>query len=71
MRLVSDWAQEEIDRLVYSGTRPVSTCATVEEATREAAIAHGNRIMHATEIAELESVLSYLGERLRRNTEAE
>jgi hypothetical protein len=56
------WAREEIERLVYDGTRPVSVCATVEAATREAAIARGNTIAHTREIAEIESVLTYVGE---------
>ncbi len=54
------WAQEEIDRLVYAGTRPVSTCPTVDSAIREAAIARGNTIAHSAEIAEIESVLNYV-----------
>lgn len=56
------WAQEEIERLMYAGTRPISDCATVEAATREAAIARGNAIVHSAEIAEIESVLTYVTE---------
>ena len=56
------WAKEEIDRLVYAGTRPVSTCPTVEAAIREAAIARGNTMAHSAEIAEIESVLNYVSE---------
>lgn len=62
IQAVKHWAQEEIDRLVYAGTRPVSTCPTVEAATREAAIARGNTIAHSAEIAEIESVLNYVSE---------
>lgn len=56
------WATQEIERLVYSGTRPVSICSTVDAATREAAIARANTIAHTAEIAEVESVLSYISE---------
>ncbi|MGA9945335.1 MAG: hypothetical protein WBP75_09880 [Candidatus Cybelea sp.] len=56
------WARNEIERLVYDGTRPVSVCGTVEAATREAAIARGNAIAHTSEIAEIESVLTYVSE---------
>jgi hypothetical protein len=62
MKAAKHWAQEEIDRLVYAGTRPVSNCPTVEAATREAAIARGNTIAHSAEIAEIESVLNYVSE---------
>ena len=62
IQAVKRWAAEEIDRLVYSGTRPVSTCSTVEAAIREAAIARGNTIAHSAEIAEIESVLHYVSE---------
>jgi hypothetical protein len=55
-------AQEEIDRLVYAGTRPVSICSTVEAAAREAAIARANTIVHAAEIAEIEAVSDYMSE---------
>ena len=50
------WARDEIDKLVYDGTRPVSACATA----REAAIALGNRITHAAQIAQIESLADYL-----------
>ena len=42
MQRVNDWAREEIDKIVYAGTRPISVCSAVEVATREAAIAWGN-----------------------------
>ena len=54
------WARYEIDKLVYDGTRPVSACATVDAAAREAAIALGNRITHAVQIAQIESLADYL-----------
>jgi hypothetical protein len=54
------WARDEIDKLVYDGTRPVSACATVDAAAREAAIALGNRITHAAQIAQIESLADYL-----------
>jgi hypothetical protein len=54
------WAREEIDKIVYDGTRPVSACATVDAAAREAAIAWGNRIAHAAQIAQIESLADYL-----------
>ena len=56
------WATEEIERIVYNGTRPVSICSTVDAATREAAIARANAIAHTAEIAEVESVLIYVSE---------
>ncbi|MGA8662158.1 MAG: hypothetical protein WB644_07680 [Candidatus Cybelea sp.] len=62
IRAIKRWAQEEIDRLVYAGTRPVSICSTVEAASREAAIAHANTIVHAAEIAEIEVVSNYVSE---------
>jgi hypothetical protein len=62
IRAIKRWAQEEIDRLVYAGTRPVSICSTVEAASREAAIAHANTIVHAAEIAEIEAVSNYVSE---------
>jgi hypothetical protein len=62
IRAIKRWAQEEIDRLVYAGTRPVSICSTVEAASREAAIAHANTIVHAEEIAEIEAVSNYVSE---------
>jgi hypothetical protein len=57
---VKSWAKQKIERLVYAGTRPVSACATVEAATREAAIARGNAIAHSAEIAEIESASEYV-----------
>jgi len=54
------WARDEIYKLVYDGTRPVSACATVDVAAREAAIALGNRITHAAQIAQIESLADYL-----------
>lgn len=65
VRAVRHWAAEEIDRLVYSGTRPVSICPTVEAATREAAIARGNAMAHCAEIAEIESVSAYVTQWLK------
>jgi hypothetical protein len=62
IQAIKRWAQEEIDRLIYAGTRPVSICSTVEAAAREAAIARGNTIVHATEIAEIEAVSDYVSE---------
>jgi hypothetical protein len=59
---VKRWAREEIDRLVYAGTRPISICPTVEAATREAAIAQGNAMAHLAEIEEIESVSTYVSE---------
>jgi hypothetical protein len=56
---IEHWAREEIDRIVYAGTRPVSACSTVEAAAREAAIARGNSLAHAAEIAEIESIANY------------
>lgn len=60
LQAAQHWAEEEIDRIVYAGTRPVSTCCTVEAATREAAIARANAIIHAAEISEIESVLNHV-----------
>jgi hypothetical protein len=57
---VKRWAEQEIERIVYAGTRPVSACATVDAATREAAIARGNTITHAAEIAAIESASAHL-----------
>jgi hypothetical protein len=53
---LKQWTREEAERLVYGGTRPVSICSTVDAATREAAIAHGNAIAHSAEIAEIEAL---------------
>ena len=64
--MVKRWAQEEIERLIYSGTRPVSICATVESATREAAIARGNAIAHSGEIAEIETLVALCERALER-----
>ena len=68
---VKRWAQEEIDRLVYAGTRPVSICSTVEAASREAANAHANSIVHAAEIAEIEAVSDYFSECLNADLHLE
>lgn len=65
VRAVSHWAEEEVDRLVYCGIRPVSICSTVEVATREAAIARGNAMAHSAEITEIESVSAYVTEWLK------
>jgi len=54
------WARDEIEKLVYDGTRPVSACATVDAAAREAAIALGNRITHDAQLAPIESLADYL-----------
>lgn len=59
---VKRWAREAIDRIIYAGTRPVSSCSTVEAAMREAAIARGNTIMYSAEITEIESVSAYVSE---------
>ena len=56
VQAVRHWAEDEIDRLVYSGTRPLSVCPSVEAATREAAIARGNAVAHSAEINEIESI---------------
>lgn len=56
VRALKRWTAQEIERLVYGGTRPVSVCGTVEAATREAAIARGNAIAHSAEIAEIEAL---------------
>lgn len=63
---VKQWAQEEIERLLYAGTRPLSVCSTVESATREAAIARGNAIAHSGEIAEIEALSSLCDRMLER-----
>jgi hypothetical protein len=57
---IQRWARDEIDKLVYDGTRPVSACATVDAAAREAAIALGNRMTHAAQIEQIESLADYL-----------
>lgn len=56
IRALKKWTHQEIERLIYAGTRPVSTCGTVEAATREAAIARGNAIAHSAEIEEIEAL---------------
>jgi len=66
LKVVKDWAEEEVERLTYEGTRPVSICATVEAATREAAIARGNRIVHSSEIAEIEELCNLCDRALER-----
>lgn len=65
VQAVRHWADEEIDRLVYSGSRPVSICPTVEAATREAAIARGNAMAHSAEITEIKSLSDYVAEWLK------
>jgi hypothetical protein len=65
VQAIGHWAEEEIDRLVYSGSRPVSICPTVEAATREAAIAQGNAMAHSAEINEIKSVSAYAAEWLK------
>ena len=60
MQRVNDWAREEIDKIVYAGTRPISVCSAVEVATREAAIAWGNSQAHAARIAEIKSIANYV-----------
>jgi hypothetical protein len=66
IQALKKWTREEIDRLVYAGTRPVSVCGSVEAATREAAIAHGNAIAHSAEIAEIEALSSLCDRVLER-----
>jgi hypothetical protein len=65
LQVIKRWSNEEIGRLIYTGTRPVSSCATVESATREAAIALGNLRAHSADIAEIESVSTYVTECLQ------
>jgi hypothetical protein len=60
------WTREEIDRLTYEGTRPVSACGSVDAATREAAIARGNVIAHSGEIAEIEALSNLCDRVLQR-----
>jgi hypothetical protein len=62
---VENWAREEVDKITYAGTRPVSACSTVEAATREAAIARGNSLAQAAQIAEIASIANYVSECLR------
>ena len=66
IRALKKWTREEIERLIYSGTRPLSTCGTVEAATREAAIARGNAIAHSIEIADIEALSSLCDRILER-----
>ncbi len=66
IQAVKRWAQEEIERLVYGGTRPISICATVESSIREAAIARGNTIAHSGEIAEIETLVTLCERALER-----
>ena len=71
LNAIRTWARDEIDKLVYDGTRPVSACATVDAAAREAAIAWGNRISHAAQIAQIESLADYLSRRLNDDSRQE
>jgi hypothetical protein len=66
IRALKTWTHEEIERLLYTGTRPVSICGTVEAATREAAIARGNAIAHSAEIAEIEALAELCDRLLER-----
>lgn len=66
IRMVRQWAREEIERLVYTGTRAVSICPTVESEMREAAIARGNAIAHSAEIAEIEALSNLCDRALER-----
>jgi hypothetical protein len=66
IKVVKNWAEGEIERLTYEGTRPVSICATVDAAIREAAIARGNRIVHSSEIAEIEELCNLCNRALDR-----
>jgi hypothetical protein len=68
---VNDWAREEIEKIVYAGTRPVSVCSTVEAATREAAIAWGNSRTHAAQIGEIESIANYVSDCLKADLDHE
>jgi hypothetical protein len=61
------WTREEIERLLYEGTRPVSICGTVDAATREAAIARGNAIAHSAEIADIEALANLCDRVLERS----
>ena len=62
---VRRWAEEEIDRVIYSGSRPVSICPTVDAAAHEAAIALGNATTHSAEIHEIESISAHVTELLK------
>jgi hypothetical protein len=68
VRALKTWTHEEIERLLYAGTRPVSICGTVEAATREAAIARGNAIAHSAEIEEIEALSRLCDRVLERET---
>jgi hypothetical protein len=70
IRALKEWTHEEIDRIIYAGTRPVSICGTVEAATREAAIAHANAVVHSAEIAEIEALSNLCDRVLERETAA-
>ena len=65
IRRVQQWAKEEVEKIVYAGTRPVSICSTVEAATREAAIARGNSLANGAQIAKIESIANYVTECLK------
>lgn len=56
IRALKEWTREEIERLIYTGTRPLSNCGTGEATMREAAIARGNVIAHSAEIEEIEAL---------------
>ncbi len=66
IQALKQWTREEIERLLYEGTRPVSICGTVDAATREAAIARGNAIAHSAEIADIEALSSLCDRVLER-----
>ena len=68
IQALKKWTREEVERLIYAGTRPISTCGTVEAATREAAIARGNAIAHSSEIAEIEALSNLCDRVLERET---
>lgn len=68
IQALKEWTREEVERLVYSGTRPLSICGTVEAATREAAIARGNAVAHSCEIAEIEALSNLCDRVLERQT---
>ncbi len=71
VQAVRHWADREVDRLVYRGTRPLSICPTVEAATREAAIARGNAMAHSAEITEIQSVPGYVADCLKARSTTE
>jgi hypothetical protein len=70
IRALKEWSREEIERLVYAGTRPISICSTVDAATREAAIARGNAIAHSAEIAEIQALSNLCDRVLERHVAA-